>query len=43
MFDWVKKDLKNFGNYCDAIDIKKMDSKSIDIAFIGSGCHQHSL
>ena len=37
MFDWVKKDLKNFGNYCDAIDIKKMDSKSIDIAFIGSG------
>ena len=38
MFDWVKKDLKEFGNYINSEqEINELGSTDIDIAFIGSG------
>ena len=38
MYDWVKKDLKDFGNYISqSSDIESLSSQEIDLAFIGAG------
>lgn len=43
MFNWVKDDLKNFGKFVESnYEIKQLCSKSIDLAFIGSGLSSSS-
>jgi len=38
MYEWVKKDLKDFGNYLTkSADIESLSSKELDLAFIGAG------
>ncbi len=38
MFEWVRKDLQEFGNYLSSEnEIKELSSNDIDLAFIGSG------
>ena len=38
MYDWVKSDLRNFGQYySENSEVRDLSNKDIDIAFIGSG------
>ena len=38
MYDWVKSDLRNFGQYySENSEVRDLSNKGIDIAFIGSG------
>ena len=38
MFEWVKKDLRNFGKHIsESSDLKTLSSEKIDLAFIGAG------
>ena len=38
MLDWVRKDLKEFGNYLNSEnEVRELSANDIDIAFIGSG------